>query len=233
MSDWTEELRFKAVGILGGGVLNGLFATTRMTRSGLDGVASVHGRGGRVVYAFWHDQMLPLVRFHRREGAVVLVSEHADGEYIARVLDAQGFRTARGSSTRGGARGLRGLVKAAREGRDLAVTPDGPRGPRHTFKEGVLVAAQLTGHPVVPIGVAAHPAWRLDSWDRFMIPKPFSRIHAAYGDPVPVPRDADESNRKALASRLEETLGHLTRTATERVNEGGAEQPEEPNAATS
>ncbi|MFP3947267.1 MAG: lysophospholipid acyltransferase family protein [Longimicrobiales bacterium] len=234
MSGWKEELRYKAVGGLGGRFLTGLFATTRMSRSGLDAVSAVHAEGRRVVYAFWHDQMLPLVRFHRNEGAVVLVSEHGDGEYIARVLDAQGFRTARGSSTRGGARGLRSLVRAAREGRgrDLAVTPDGPRGPRHRFKEGVLVASQLTGYPVVPIGVAAHPAWRLDSWDRFMVPKPFSRIHAVYGEPVPVPRDADESERKMLSSRLEEALERLTRRATDRVTNTGAEESEESRAAT-
>lgn len=217
MSDWKRELQFRAAGILGRGVLSGLFATARTTRGGLGPVEELHADGTRVVYAFWHDQMLPLVHFHRNEGAVVLVSEHADGEYIARVLESLGFQTARGSSTRGGMKGLRALVRAAREGRDLAVTPDGPRGPRHRFKEGVLVAAQMTGQPVVPIGVSARPAWRLDSWDRFLVPRPFSRVHAEYGAPVPVPRDADRATRRRLASALEGDLEELTRAADIRV----------------
>ena len=239
MSDWKRELQFRAVGLLGGRLLGGLFATARTTRGGLDPVNELHAAGTRVVYAFWHDQMLPLVHFHRHEGAVVLVSEHADGEYIARlllpeyedaddagniarVLESRGFETARGSSTRGGMKGLRRLVRAAREGRDVAVTPDGPRGPRHHFKEGTLVAAQMTGNPVIPIGVSAHPAWRLDSWDRFLIPRPLSRVHAEYGPPVSVPRDADRTDRRRLAAELEETLEELTRVAEARV---GREEP--------
>lgn len=143
--------------------------------------------GGGVVIACWHGQLLPLVWHHRGEGVAILVSEHRDGEIIARVAQSLGYDTVRGSTSRGGGRALLELVGVLRRGREIAVTPDGPRGPRHTFAPGALVAAQRAGVPIV--GVVAHVdrCWRLRSWDRFEIPKPFARITVAYSDPTPVP----------------------------------------------
>jgi lysophospholipid acyltransferase (LPLAT)-like uncharacterized protein len=163
-----------------------------------------------VIFAFWHGQLLPLVHHHRNEGIVVLVSEHADGEYITRVIRQHGFGAARGSSTRGGAKGLKGILRAAREGRDLGFTPDGPKGPRHVFKWGALVAAQLSGNPIIPMAVGADRAWYLNSWDRFMIPKPFSRMRIRYGPPRWVPRDASEEMLQAIAKELEDELRAMT-----------------------
>jgi lysophospholipid acyltransferase (LPLAT)-like uncharacterized protein len=150
------------------------------------------------------------VHHHRNEGIVVLVSEHSDGEYIARVIHQHGFGTTRGSSTRGAVKGLKGILRAAREGKDLAFTPDGPKGPRHVFKAGAVVAAQLTGLPIVPIGLGADRAWYLKSWDRFMIPKPFSRLTIHYGSPRWVPRDASESVIRETTADLENELRKLT-----------------------
>ena len=209
MSSPGEELRFRAAGLLGYGLVRSLFSTVRFERREADHLAEGRRRHGGVVFVLWHDQLLPLIHAHRNQGIVALVSEHADGEYVGRILDRYGFGTVRGSSTRGGARGLRDLVRAARRGHDLAVTPDGPRGPRHRFKEGALLAAQISGLPVLPLAATASSGWRFDSWDRFLVPKPFSTVRIGYAPPVTVPRDADREARTRLALRLERSLGEL------------------------
>lgn len=142
------------------------------------------GRG--FVFALWHGQLLPLLAHHRDQGVRVLISEHRDGEIIARIAESLGFRTVRGSTTRGGARALLAICDALERGDEIAITPDGPRGPAHVFAPGALVAAQRAGVAIVPVGVAVSRAWRLGSWDAFTIPKPFARLTIAYGDPVMV-----------------------------------------------
>lgn len=205
-----ESLRFTAAGYLGRGLVGSYFPFTRCRREGTEHFEQFRRRGEGVVFVFWHGQLLPLVHYHRNEGVVVLVSEHADGEYITQVILRHGFGAARGSSTRGGVKGLKGIVRAARSGSDLAFTPDGPKGPRHEFKLGALVAAQLTRRPVVTVAAGADRAWYLGSWDRFMIPKPFSTIRIRYGAPRWVPRDADEDILKGIALEVEAELKEFT-----------------------
>lgn len=105
---------------------------------------------------------------------------------------------------------MRSILRAAKAGKVLGFTPDGPKGPRHEFKWGALVAAQLSGIPIVTITVGADRAWYLKSWDRFMIPKPFSRLRIRYGAPRWVPRDASEEDLKDIALELEEELNRFT-----------------------
>ncbi len=215
-----KDLRFRAAGILGHGLLGGLFTTTRLTRVDDEHYKAYRRRGENVIFVFWHGQMLPLIHYHQGEGIVVLVSEHADGEYITRVVERHGFGTARGSSSRGGSRGLRELIRAAREGHDLGLSPDGPRGPAEVFKPGALVAAQLTGLPIIPMSVGVSGAWHFDSWDRFLVPKPLSRVRIVYGEPVLVPRAADDAVIEGLASELERRLGVLRERAEAPFPEG-------------
>ena len=137
-----------------------------------------------VIFTLWHGEMLPLLWQHRREGIAVLISEHGDGEIIARVAESLGFRTVRGSTSRGADRALLGMSRAVALGIDVAFTPDGPRGPAERFAPGALVVAQRTGAPVITVRVSASRSWRLRSWDRFMVPKPFASVTIAYGDPV-------------------------------------------------
>lgn len=201
-----SELRFESAGVLGAGLVSALFTTTRSERIGAEHYQQFREAGQPVMFVFWHGQLLPLVHYHRREGIVVLVSEHDDGEYITRVIERYGFGAVRGSSTRGGTKGLRGLVRAAREGRDIGVTPDGPRGPRGVFKPGALLAAQMASLPVVPISVRASSGWRFRSWDGFLMPKPLSKITLEYHPPVWVPREADRGDLEALAEEVAEVL---------------------------
>lgn len=142
------------------------------------------------VFVLWHGQMLPLLCCHRDTGIRVLISEHADGEIIARIAERLGFGTVRGSTSRGAGRALIEMSRVLGEGGLVAVTPDGPRGPARSFAPGALIAAQRSGVEVVPLVAVADRAWRLRSWDRFLIPKPFSRVVLAYGERAPVEGDS-------------------------------------------
>lgn len=158
-----------------------------------------------VIFTLWHGHLLPLLYHHRGEGVAVLISEHADGEIIAQVATRLGYRTVRGSTSRGAARALLGLVRVIGEGRDLAITPDGPRGPAKSFAPGPSVVAQRSGAPILPVGVWASSAWRLKSWDKFLIPRPFARVHIAYGDLTYI-ETSDVRDAPAETGRLREGM---------------------------
>ena len=146
-----------------------------------------------IIFALWHGHILPLLYQHRGEGVVVMISEHADGELIAQVAERLGFGTVRGSTSRGATRALLAAARVVRDGHDLAITPDGPRGPAKSVAAGLAVVAQRTGAPVVGAAVHARSAWRLKSWDSFMIPRPFARVNFAYSDPAAVSGGAREA----------------------------------------
>lgn len=221
-----SELGFRAAGVVGAAFLRVLFSTIRVRIEGGERLQALRERGQPYILVLWHGHILPLIHVHRGEDITILVSEHADGEYITRVLHRLGLRTVRGSSTRGGTKGLRDLLRVARRGGCLAVTPDGPRGPRHVFKEGALVPARIHGLPVIPIGMAASRARVLGSWDGFTIPSPFSRVQVAYGAPVTVDRDTDDVALAEHARVLGEEMQRLTAWCAGRVRSSTREVPD-------
>jgi lysophospholipid acyltransferase (LPLAT)-like uncharacterized protein len=133
------------------------------------------------IFALWHGHLLPLLWHHRGEGVTILISEHRDGEVVARAAESLGYGLIRGSTTRGAERALISLVRALQAGKEIAITPDGPKGPARKFAPGALVAAQRSDSAILPTVIAASSAWRLKSWDSFLIPKPFARLTIAYG----------------------------------------------------
>jgi lysophospholipid acyltransferase (LPLAT)-like uncharacterized protein len=136
------------------------------------------------VVAVWHGLMLAPIWTQRHRGIMALASEHGDGEIIARILERLGYAPpARGSSSRGGVRGLLTMVAALREGRSIAFTPDGPRGPARVPQAGLFVAAHRAGTVIVPMSMYAARAWHLRSWDRYAIPQPFARVVVTMGEP--------------------------------------------------
>ena len=167
--------------------------------------------GERCIFAFWHARMLPLVFTHRRRGIAVLVSRHRDGELIAGTIARLGYVTARGSSTRGGEEGLREMLALGARGRFLGISPDGPRGPAERVKPGLVYLASRTGFPVVPVAAAARSAWVFRSWDRFRVPRPFTRVVVAHGAPLAIPPALTESEAAAWRERVEAALGALLR----------------------
>jgi len=167
-------------------------------------------RGRPALFAFWHGRQLPLVHTHRDEGATVLVSRNTDGQYAANALHAMGFATVRGSTSRGGLEAVKEMASILRSGADCAITPDGPRGPACRARGGSGVISRLGGRPVVPMGASAWPAIRLHSWDRFLVPLPFSRVTVVEGRPLPpMPR----GDRGEWMSIFESRLASVTAVA--------------------
>ncbi len=160
----------------------------------------------RYLYTFWHARMLMMPKpfrktlfgnGHRTFFGYMLISEHQDGGFIAEAMYLLGIRTVRGSTTRGGKRAMLKMIRAVRdEYCNLGITPDGPKGPREVVQKGTVQLAMKTGLPVVPVCYAASRCWRVDSWDRFYIPQPFSRAVFVFGAPLPIA--ADEPMGEAL-----------------------------------
>lgn len=144
--------------------------------------------GEHFLLAFWHRHLLLMPYGYHGEKISVLISSSRDGELIARTVSRLGIDSSRGSTTRGGAAGLRELLRKAKQGFDIAFTPDGPKGPRGKVQPGALLAAAAAGFPIVPVGLAASRAKLLRSWDRFVVPWPFSRVVFVYGEPLDVVR---------------------------------------------
>ncbi|MBI2788240.1 MAG: lysophospholipid acyltransferase family protein [Elusimicrobia bacterium] len=185
--------------------------TTRQRVLRADIPEKVHAAGERFIYAFWHQRQVFFTWSHRNVSAAVLVSKSNDGEMIARTMELSGIDAVRGSSSRGGAAAAREMVEILRSGRDVGITPDGPRGPAREVKEGAVRVAQLAGMPIVPIANAlSHRIEVAKAWDRFQVPLPFGRSVVIYGEPV---RVADGDDLAAKAAELKAALDALTAEA--------------------
>ncbi|MBD3234369.1 MAG: DUF374 domain-containing protein [candidate division Zixibacteria bacterium] len=186
-----------------------LGSTWRISLDGEDELNRYRQRGTKILYAFWHNRILPLTYVYRNRGVRIMISEHSDGEIIARIVDRMGYNPVRGSTTKGG-------MKAARElalddsPYDLAITPDGPRGPRQIAQTGAAYIASRGGYALAPIAVSASSAWELNSWDKFLIPKPFCRLEIAIGEPIFIDKDAKASQLNESAQYLQNRLNDLT-----------------------
>jgi lysophospholipid acyltransferase (LPLAT)-like uncharacterized protein len=167
---------------------------------------------GRYIYAFWHENLLlPVVQYSGSD-VYILISQHADGELIARACRHLRLKTVRGSSTHGGMEAVRQIVRQG--GRyHLVVTPDGPRGPRRQVQMGLVFLAAKTGLPIVPIGFAAHRAWRLNSWDRFAVPYPWSEASCVTTEAIRVPETVDRKELELYRRRVQDALDRATEAA--------------------
>lgn len=183
-----------------------LAASWRVHRGG-PGAATFDGDGPFVV-AMWHGGMLALMplRGHRGRGLTVLVSPSDDGGLATLALRHFGYRIVRGSLGRGGAAALRALRGELAAGGQLVLTPDGPRGPQHSVNSGVAWLARASGAPIVPLSVTADRAWRLRSWDQFLIPRPFARVRVHYGQALHLEPGADDTLLEQLGTQLRASL---------------------------
>jgi len=168
------------------GLVRLLAATWRYRVHGWEHVVAARAGGRPVIYVLWHGRILPLLYHRRDESIALLISRHRDGGYLAALSERWGYRVVRGSSRRGGETGLLGLVRFLRQGGEVALTPDGPRGPAERMKPGALAAAQHAGAVVIAAGARASSAWWIESWDRFCLPRPFARVEIVYSAPFVV-----------------------------------------------
>lgn len=208
---WWFRATVALGGRLGAALLRALGATWRVRWSGHPDPV---GAGVPAVGALWHRALFPATWRYRDAGVAIPVSRSRDGERIVAVLDRLGFAPSpRGSSSRGGPAALAGAIRAARDGRVLAVLCDGPRGPARHCKPGILAMARAAGIPIYPLAVAARPALSFPSWDRTLLPLPFARVHFQMGTPIHVPSDASREDLEQLRAALERTLETLQRIA--------------------
>jgi lysophospholipid acyltransferase (LPLAT)-like uncharacterized protein len=214
VADARAERRIEWLSRLGALVVRVLGWTWRIRVSHDEDVRRLRAAGKPIVFMIWHGQMLPLLYHHRNERVAVLISEHADGEIIARIATRLGYQTVRGSTSRGAARALLGLARVVGEGHDLAITPDGPRGPAKSLAPGPVIIAQRSGAPLIAAAVSVSRAWHLKSWDQFVIPKPFARLQVAYSNPTTVTAN-DARDALAEVDKMRESFDLAERRASE------------------
>ncbi len=144
---------------------------------------------------------------------VTLISQHRDGQLAVKIIEKFGLHAVAGSSTRGGKRALLQLVRILGSGKNIAITPDGPRGPIYSLKEGTIKLAQLSGRPIYPVVLAAKRVFQLGSWDKMIIPLPFTRAISMVGEPIHIPREVDPDTFEKFRRKVEDSLNALTQAA--------------------
>jgi len=193
---WVRSFGRGTAGWLGRALLALLARTWRVELLSQENLDDTAREGPGCFLSMWHGRMIAALPTHARRGWYVLVSPSGDGDISEKLLEANGYFVIRGSSSRGGARALRGMLRVLDRGAVLFITPDGPRGPMHSMNPGLAFMARATGRKIVPLGFACDRAWHADSWDHFTIPKPFARVCVVYGEPITVSREADEAEQE-------------------------------------
>ena len=212
-TSWRSRAEVAAIASIGYPVINALGHTLRWRVEGLEHLDAIVASGRQPVMAFWHGRVLPATFYFRRRGIVVITSENFDGEWIARIIERFGYGTARGSTSRGGVKALLKLKRDMAEGQPAGFTLDGPRGPARVAQPGAIWLARATGNPVLPFHLEASSHWTMDSWDRTQIPKPFSTVALAVGEPLEVPEQMPEDGLETIRLELEKRLSALEQRA--------------------
>lgn len=192
-----------------------IYSTLRLEH---DNMPRYETDGCGCIYVTWHGRSLIPANYLRNRGYWALVSLSRDGELQTKIFKRFGFQIVRGSTGRGGIKGALQMARKVKEGGALAFTPDGPRGPTHKVQLGVILMAQKSGAPIVPVGISCTRRRLFTrSWDSYMIPLPFSRAFWVTGDPIRVPADVDEAGRERYAEIVEVAINRLEREAERRA----------------
>jgi lysophospholipid acyltransferase (LPLAT)-like uncharacterized protein len=195
-----------------------LRATVKIEHANREAVDRLWQKGENIIACFWHGRLLAMPFAYKGNKGKVLISRHRDGEFIARVISYFGVGTVRGSYRKeGSVSSVREMLSEIGQGTDLGITPDGPKGPRYQVKQGIIELARLTGRPIVPVTYSASKKKVFSSWDRFVLPYPFSKILFVWGDPLFVARDARGASLEQRRLDLEEGLVALTEKADRMV----------------
>lgn len=194
-----------------------LYLTVRFDIQGWERAKLEAWHGPGAIFAFWHNSLMVPLGHESRKGVKAFISSGPDGEYAARVVRSFGIGAVRGSSSRAGSAALLEAIRRSEGNGRFAVTPDGPRGPRYQFQHGTAFLASRSGIPIVPIGIALSRAWKLRSWDRFRIPKPFGRAVMIFGPPIHLSSELDREAVEEARGDLERELHRLSREAAVRA----------------
>ena len=206
---FRERLVIRLVGLVSYVVVRIIGLTVRFEVTNPEFEGEVLSAGKQPIYSFWHDRMVTSTYFFRNRGIIVLSSQSFDSEYTARCIQRFGFGIIKGSSSRGAVAGLVGMIRAMKAGAPAAFTVDGPKGPRYEVKSGPLLLAKKTGNPLVPFVIECKRFWRVKSWDRLQIPKPFTRANVLFAEPIYVDARADDDELESKRIELQAALDRL------------------------
>ncbi len=184
--------------------------TLKLETVGQDRLRGLRGQKQSVLFAFWHNRLLYVCYFLRRERLTMMISQSRDGEIIARVARHFGIDAIRGSSSKGGLRAVAELAGVMMGGANGGITPDGPRGPKYEVQIGALLAAKKAGVPILPVSIGFNRQKIFNSWDRFRFPLPFARAVLVFGEPFAVPKDARGEALERLRGEFEGRLKQVT-----------------------
>ncbi len=205
-----QRVQVRLLGWAGAWLVRAIGCTLRFEVLGYENLAREHARDRRIIFTFWHRCIFAATWFWRHRGIVVLNSVNFDGQWTRRVIERLGFGTAQGSSTRGGLRGLAIMAERLHDGRDVAFTIDGPRGPRYVAKPGPVLLARRTGMPILAFHIGLDRAWTLENtWDLFQIPKPFSRAVVVIAPVIEVPHRANKETMARKHDEMQRALEHV------------------------
>jgi lysophospholipid acyltransferase (LPLAT)-like uncharacterized protein len=209
----SERIQLALVSWLVPAVLRLIGCTLRETTTYEEGAIQSLAEVYPGIFPFWHRCVLPATWIYRHQHPAVMTSRSRDGEFIARVIQRFGFVPVRGSSSRGGQRALLEMNKLLAEGNAVAFTIDGPRGPRGVAKKGPVLLARMSGAAITAFYVAVERAWVLNTWDKLVIPKPFSRIYVRFARKIFVPPDADDATMERYHVEMQAALDRITQFA--------------------
>ncbi len=195
------------VGLL---VVKLLSSTYRLKIVDPDNEKRILEKSGGLIYASWHQRFFPGITFFaKRRPIAIMISQSKDGEFMSRIVDILGWLPVRGSSSRGGSEGLKRLKDLGTKGYKVGHIVDGPKGPFGVVKPGLITIASYTGLPILPTITSSENKWVFRSWDKFMVPKPFSRVIIRFGDPIYVPSELDAETFEQKRLLVEQRLGEL------------------------
>ena len=212
---FKQRLLIRFAGLVFYFLIKILGRTTRYEIEGQENYDAVICDGKNIILTLWHDRIFLGTYFWRNKEMVVMTSQSFDGEYIARFIQRFGYGASRGSSTRGGVGALVEMIRLVNAGKPAAFTIDGPKGPRYVAKQGAVLLAKKTGQAILPFCMTPKKFWTVNSWDKFQIPKPFTKAQAIIGEPIYVPPDADEELIEQKNAELQRVLDEMVKRGEE------------------
>jgi lysophospholipid acyltransferase (LPLAT)-like uncharacterized protein len=209
IKQYGNQLKIKLLGTFGYWILSAIGKTLRWHVINWENIDSVYKNRKRIILAFWHGRIFATSYYFRNRGIVVLTSQHRDGDYIAKIIQNLGYGVARGSSSKGSHGATKEALRALQQGNDVGFAIDGPRGPKYKIKPGATYLAWKTGNPVVPFHVAVKKKWIMPSWDKFQIPKPFTRAVLIIGAPIYINSETSKDKMAEYEQELQDALDTL------------------------
>ncbi len=215
---FKDRILFVIVGFLGAAVIYLLGKTVRIKLINFQHHENIKKSGKRIIYAFWHNTLFYFAYYFRKREIYTLSSQSRDGEYMVRSLKNLGYHSVRGSSSKDPVRSLVEVKQRLEQGYDVGFTPDGPRGPIYSTKPGIIITARASGQPILPMICDFKRKWTLKSWDKFMIPKPFTKGIILFGEPIYIPKGTTKEEFEKYQDILKEQLDYLRERGKEFIN---------------